>query len=143
MERHPFLYPFLTIFVCWLPHIVVSYPCYGVYGTWSALGQVYGISKFTGHLPPVYTLLVGYTVKLAEHFGNCNIGLFSFVVFQTVVFAVILAYMIYALRIELKSPEWLLTLIIVGAVFVPYYSEIIFILIQCFFSYILCCKLKG
>lgn len=61
-------------------------------------------------------------MKHAEHFGNCNIGLFSFIVFQTAVFAVILAYMIYTLKIELKSPGWLLVLIIVGAVFVPYYS---------------------
>lgn len=88
------------IFICWLPWLIALYP--GVFApndTLDQLQQYFGYQSWTSlmvgdasqgvylnnHHPVIHTILLGSFVAAGNSLGSANIGLFCFVIFQTVV----------------------------------------------------------
>lgn len=128
--RHSFLHLMLLLLLCWLPHILISYPFYGTSGLWDALGQFYGHMQFTAHFPPMFTLLIGCFSKLGIFLGNVNAGMYLFVLIQTVIAAMSISYAIYTMQKLMSAPRWLIVFSLIGAIFVPYYSGYVGVILR-------------
>ncbi len=123
-HNHPFSMSFAGLMLCWLPNLLLSYPASMCVDVWNQVLQFFGIQKFTTHHPPVHTVLVGLLEKLGLWFGSGNAGLFLYIFFQTVLFALILAYMLDTMR-KMETPVWLRGVTFVIAIVSPYYTQYI------------------
>lgn len=104
----------------WLPHIVLAYPATMDTDTWAQVEMFYGCRTFTDHFTTIHTWLLGMVTLIGRFFHNGNIGLFIYIIIQSLIFSMILAYEIYRMR-ELKTPRWLLKITYLVAIFSPYY----------------------
>lgn len=119
--KHPWLAPWISILVMWLPHLLLRYPGAMSYDNYAQLVYYYGYETFTTAQPVFHTWLFGSFIRFGKWLGSENAGLFLFVVFQSLVMSAALAYSLYLMR-KWKNPLWLrlLTLGIYGIA--PYYA---------------------
>ena len=129
LKKHVFLSTFLILMILWLPHIIISFPAYVCYDAWEQLAQYYGLRPFSAHHPPIMTLIMGSFVQFGRLLLNANLGLFLFIVFQTVCVATIEAYLFVLFR-DLRTPTWIRIISLLMCVFVPYYTDYIGVLIK-------------
>lgn len=115
---------FLFLMIFWIPHLVMAYPVSIISDAWSQLSMFYGRKTFTAHHPPFHTWVIGMAVRLGEKMGSANMGLFLFILLQSVIFAVILSYGIVTMK-KLDTPKWLIRLTLFIAVTAPYYTAYI------------------
>lgn len=115
---------FLFLMVFWIPHLIMAYPASIISDAWSQLSMYYGRKTFTAHHPPFHTWVIGMAVRLGETMGSANMGLFLFILVQSVIFAVILSYGIMTMK-KMDSPKWLIRLTLFIAVTAPYYTAYI------------------
>ena len=115
---------FLFFFIIWLPHIIMAYPASLISDVWGQLAMFYGRKTFTTHHPPFHTWLIGMAVKFGGKIGNVNIGLFLFILFQFVIFTLIISYEIDSMR-RFNAPRWLIILTMIIAGISPYYTAYI------------------
>lgn len=127
--KHSFMISFAGLFVCWLPNLLLSYPATMCIDVWNQMLQFFGVQKFTTHHPPAHTVLAGLSEKAGQLFGSGNLGLFLYVLLQTLLFALIMAYMLETMR-KLAAPVWLRTLTVIVAVVSPYYTQYIGMIIK-------------
>lgn len=103
--KHPFLTPWVIIFVCWLPYVLVRYPASLEFDAYRQIMQALGILPFTAHSPPASSFIMGLWVKIGYHLlGSYEWGLFLFVLFQTTVCSAIFAYTTLTMQ-RLRVPE--------------------------------------
>lgn len=115
---------FLFLMIFWIPHLVMAYPASIISDAWSQLSMFYGRKTFTAHPPPFHTWVIGMAVRLGEKMGSANMGLFLFILLQSVIFAVILSYGIVTMK-KLDTPKWLIRLTLFIAVTAPCYTAYI------------------
>ena len=115
---------FLFFLVAWMPHLIMAYPASLISDVWGQLKMFYGLKTFTSHHPPFHTCLVGIATIFGKMIGNTNLGLFLFIIIQSVIFAIILSYAIFTMK-ELRSPKWLIYFTVLIAVTSPYYTAYI------------------
>lgn len=127
--NHPFGISFTGLMLCWMPNLLLSYPATMCVDVWNQMLQFFGIQKFTTHHPPAHTVLVGLSEKLGLLFGSGNVGLFLYIIFQTILFALVLAYMLDTMR-KLEAPVWLRGLTFFIAVVSPYYTQYIGMIVK-------------
>lgn len=111
----------ILLLVAWLPHTIISYPANIEYDVWDSVMQYYGDLTFTAHHPPVYTVCIGWFTKLGVCLGDINIGLFIYILLQTVIAAIIMAYALFTMKL-LKTPAWLIWGTFITATISPYYT---------------------
>ena len=128
-HKHPFGMAFSGLLLCWLPNLLLSCPAAMCVDVWNQMLQFFGMQKFTTHHPPVHTVLVGLSEKLGLSLGSGNAGLFIYIIFQTILFALILAYMLDTMR-KMETPVWLRGLTFVIAVVSPYYTQYIGMIVK-------------
>lgn len=121
-RRHPFFVPLIALLLCWSWQLFLSYPGSLCIDASTQLMQYFELEPFTAHHPPAHTCLIGFFVNLGKKLGSGNLGLFLFVTFQTVLLALVLAYMFDLMR-QLSAPRWLRALFFGIAAFSPYYTE--------------------
>lgn len=137
-NKHPFLFCFIIILICWLPYIISFYPAilspdpsYQImqffhidnkYSTYSILLDPSVI--ITNHHPVIHTLLLGNMVKIGTLLGSVNIGLFLYSIIQILILSSTLSYTIVFLKnIKIPTKYLLLCLIIYALTPVfPFYS---------------------
>lgn len=137
-NKHPFLFCFIIILICWLPYIISFYPVilspdpsYQImqffhidnkYSTYSILLDPSVI--ITNHHPVIHTLLLGSMVKIGTLLGSVNIGLFLYSIIQILILSSTLSYTIVFLKnIKIPTKYLLLCLIIYALTPVfPFYS---------------------
>lgn len=137
-NKHPFLFCFIIILICWLPYIISFYPAilspdpsYQImqffhidnkYSTYSILLDPSVI--ITNHHPVIHTLLLGSMVKIGTLLGSVNIGLFLYSIIQILILSSTLSYTIVFLKnIKIPKKYLLLCLIIYALTPVfPFYS---------------------
>lgn len=137
-NKHPFLFCFIIILICWLPYIISFYPVilspdpsYQImqffhidnkYSTYSILLDPSVI--ITNHHPVIHTLLLGSMVKIGTLLGSVNIGLFLYSIIQILILSSTLSYTIVFLKnIKIPKKYLLLCLIIYALTPVfPFYS---------------------
>ena len=118
----PFLRTFVGILAVWALPVYVCYPGYMCNDSWTQMLQYWGYNDFTSHHPPVHTVLLGLFSRAGKALGSMNGGLYAFVLFQTIIFAAVLAYT-YILMIRMQTPAWLMTLFLLLALFAPHFQN--------------------
>ncbi len=119
-NKHPFLYSFIFIIICWLIYIIAFYPAIMSPDPSFQILQYFGIDNkysyysvlidksviITNHHPVIHTIILGSSVKLGSIlFNSINVGLFIYSIIQTIILAGTLSYTIKFLKdinIDLK-----------------------------------------
>ncbi len=128
-HKHPFRVSVLALFICWLPNLVLSYPATMCIDVWNQMLQSFGYQRFTTHHPPAHTVLAGAFGRMGLLVGSANLGLFLYILFQTILFAIILGYMFYTMY-KLTAPTWLKVFAFVTAIASPYYTQYIGMIVK-------------
>lgn len=137
-EKHPFLFSFIFILICWLPYIVSFYPIILSPDPSFQIKQFFGIrTKYadyavlldenvvmTNHHPVAHTVLLGGCLKFGHMLGNDNFGLFCFSFLQIVILLSVFALSIsYMKKMKISSKYRFVVLLIYSLVpFFPLYS---------------------
>ncbi|SDA66484.1 hypothetical protein SAMN02910368_01899 [Lachnospiraceae bacterium G11] len=114
---------FVIIMTFWLPAILLSSPgnlCYDVLGE---IGMAMGDVSITSHHPLLHILLVGFFIKIGELIGSISIGLFIYILFQSIMLALALAGTIAWLKKEKACSDTMLLVILGIYCISPMYSN--------------------
>lgn len=135
MERHPFLFSWAVIFLCWLPFVCIRYPAGIEFDAYYQMEQFLGFRPMTAHWPPFSSALMGSFVWLGKTlFGSWDVGVFSFVLFQALVSSAILAYTVAAMGELGVGRGWRLASLAVYAVATVYPGYLTAVLKDALFS---------
>lgn len=111
-EKHPFIFSFVVILLCYLPYIIAFYPVILNYDAANQIKEVMGIHTrymdsvillnpnitITNFNPIIHTFLIGGLFKLGYILGNVNFGMFLYSVIQFTIVISTFAYSIYYLN---------------------------------------------
>ena len=111
-NKHPFLFSFLVIIICYIPYMIAYYPAVLGYDPANQIKEVMGLHTrymdsvvlldpsvtITNFNPVLHTLLLGGCFKLGYTIGSVNLGLFIYVLIQVLFVASTFAYTIYYMK---------------------------------------------
>lgn len=89
--------PYLVLAGGWLLPLLIKYPAAVCYDTLAMLEQ-YRAGQVSEHHSVYYTVLMGRLVKIGEHFGNANCGMFAFSALHYIVLVAALGWSVNILR---------------------------------------------
>lgn len=78
MQKHPLLFAFLIIEICWAPYFILCFPGSVPFDGWRQIWMYNGYSEFYNLHPWQTTLLIGWLMDLGCHISD-NIGVFTVV----------------------------------------------------------------
>ena len=113
-DKHPFLFSFIVILICYLPYIIAYYPVIINYDAANQIKEVMGMHTrymdsvillnpdvtITNFNPIIHTLLIGGLFKLGYLIGNVNFGMFLYSIIQVTIVISSFSYAIYYLKKE-------------------------------------------
>lgn len=102
-EKYPWQLCSLFILVCWLPYIICFAPGILHVDAMTQLHSFFRTTDWTTHFPPFSTLLMGYTMKIGEHFGSINLGCALYVFPQVILMIISFSYCFVLFR-KWKTP---------------------------------------
>lgn len=73
---------------------------------------------------------MGKVVSLGVALGNSNLGIFFYCILQYLLFVLIMSYLIYTIRVNLKAPGWLQALTLFTALAAPYHAAYVGVMIK-------------
>lgn len=136
--KHPFLFSFCFIIICYIPYLYVFYPAVMSPDPANQIKEVMGIptrymnsvilldpnQTLTNFNPLIHTFLIGGCFKFGNWIGNVNFGLFLYTCIQTVIMAATFAYAItYMKKQGVQKSLLILSLLIFALVPVfPFYA---------------------
>lgn len=120
-QRHPFAFPWVIIMGVWLIHLILRYPGTMSYDNARQLSYYFGYDTFTTAQPIFHTVLFSFFVQIGLWLGNENLGLFLFVMMQSLVMSGVLAYSLYLMK-QWNAPRWLRMLTLGIYIIAPYYT---------------------
>ena len=123
LDKHPFLFSFLFIFICYLPYIICFYPVILNYDSGYQIREMLGLHTFyldsvilldesvtlTNFNPLIHTFLLGGLFKFGYTLGNQNFGLFLYTIIQLSIVISVFAYTI----VYLKKQKYMIILLLV------------------------------
>ena len=117
-EKHPFIFSFVVILLCYLPYIIAFYPVILNYDAANQIKEVMGIHTrymdsvvllnpnitITNFNPIIHTFLIGGLFKVGYILGNVNFGMFLYSIVQLIIVISTFAYSIcYLNRINVNN----------------------------------------
>lgn len=129
-RKSPFLMAYVVISIGALPQLILCYPAGLSYDARLQLLYYFGLVPFSSHHPPFSTWVMGKIVSLGLAFGSANLGVFLYCVLQYLVFCVLMAYLLYTLRIKLHAPWWLQISTLIISIIAPYHAAYIGVMIK-------------
>lgn len=129
-RKHTFAASAGVLAVGTLPHLIASYPAGLSYDARLSLLYYFGLLDFSSHHPPFSTWLMGKVVSLGVMLGNSNLGIFFYCILQYLFFVLLNAYLIYTIRVFLKTPWWLQALTLFIALVGPYHAAYVGVMIK-------------
>lgn len=120
ISNHRFVLVFVTMLLFWAYPVVISYPANMNWDAWYQLQQFWRFSPFDTHQPIVHTIVMGVFTYVGKVLGSGSVGLFLFIVFQTIIYALIVSYA-FVLLDRLYAPLWLRLIYLITCIFSPYY----------------------
>lgn len=120
-RKHPFFSVWAGIMAVWSFHLLLRYPGAMSYDNWDQLAQYFGVNTYSTSQPIFHTWLFGSFIRFGTWLGSCNLGLFSFVLFQSAIMAAVLAYSLLFMR-RWRTPVWLRVLTMAICCIAPYYT---------------------
>lgn len=121
LSPKPWLTCWIMIYASWLIHIILRYPGIMSYDNYNQLAYYFKYQPFTTAQPIFHTWLFGSFVKIGLLIGNENLGLFLFILFQSFIMSLILAYSLSLMK-KNDTPDWLFYLTLGIYCIAPYYS---------------------
>lgn len=112
-DKHPFIFSFISMFICYLIYLIAFYPIVMSNDPSYQILQYFHIDNkysyynilldnnviITNHHPVLHTLLLGKCASIGrEYFNNINIGLFIYTIIQTIILISTLSYTIYYMK---------------------------------------------
>lgn len=120
-KKHSFIVTWAGIMLMWLPHLVMRYPGAMSYDNWAQTAYYFGLAPYTTAQPVFHTWLFGTFLKIGIMLGHPNLGLFLFVLLQSLVMSGVLALTV-SLMHRWKTPRWLILLTMGIYCIEPYYA---------------------
>lgn len=75
------------IIIEWLIYITLCYPASSIpFDSFYMIDEIYGFYPKTNAHPFLSVMLIGYAMKIGTFLGNNNLGIFIYILFQTVIF---------------------------------------------------------
>ena len=140
-DRHPFLFPFLVLLLCWVPHIIIKYPGVLMIDSCLQFRQFLNISpRITPH-PPFGTLVYGLMVTFGMKIGSYNIAYFLMLLVQVFSFLAVLSYALWLMR-RLNVPLWIRVLALLLFALSPNYVGWAVVIVKDS-AYLILCMLAG
>ena len=134
----------LIIFLCYLPIVLLSFPGNLCYDSIGQIDMVLKLSEYSAHHPLAHTLLMGGLVKFGyDVCGSGKIGLFIYILLQTLMLSTALGATVFVLRKRGMKAGLLWALIIIYII-TPVYSNITSTAIKdvpfisCYIGYFVC-----
>lgn len=122
-NRHTVLAAFIIILLLWLPWHIIFYPGYVTVDTRGQLKEALGLREATQHHPYLSTLLMGSFFKTGLYFKNGLLGLYFYVLAQTLFCAYVFALSInYMKQHGMSFAAQLAAVFFFGIVPLGYYS---------------------
>lgn len=119
INQHPFIFTFVFMMACWMPHLIIKYPAgIGWDASWQ-ISQGLGDTVFTTHHPVFHTMLLTWSIRFGQLFGSANAGIFIYVLIQTIIGALIVSYIVCNL-IRLSPAPWTIIFFLIFFAFNPY-----------------------
>ena len=84
----------LVIFVCWIPWMIMDFPGSFNIDSIDQLKSYFGVMPWTSHHPPLNTIIMGLLVSFGKTVNCPNIGVFLYIILQTILGALIFSYSI-------------------------------------------------
>ena len=88
---HPFRTAVVIMLLCWLPWLLMNYPGSFCSDSLNQLSQFFHINPWSSHHPPFSSAIIGLCVKLGILLFDANLGIFLYLLFQSIVGAVIIS----------------------------------------------------
>lgn len=124
-DKHPFMFSFIVILICYLPYIIAFYPVIINYDAANQIKEVMGMHTrymdsvvllnpnvtLTNFNPLIHTLLLGGLFKFGYLIGNVNFGMFLYSIVQLSIVISVFAYSIYYLK-KLKVNNTLILVVL-------------------------------
>lgn len=120
-NKHPFLSVYLIILIMWSIHLIMRYPGAMSYDNWRQLAYYMGYDTYTTAQPIFHTWLFGSFIRFGIYVGSSNLGLFLFVLFQSLIMAAVLAYTLLIMK-SWNTPKWLRALTLCIYCIAPYFA---------------------
>lgn len=105
-QKQPITSSMAVILLAWLPVLVAFYPGSVGHDGLTELNMYFGIEELTNYHPVLSTWLMGIFMTLGRSLGSDNLGVFTYVLAQSILFAYAFGYMIRAM-LRLRVPHWL------------------------------------
>ena len=131
LAKHPFLTPFLTLLLLFIPHFLIAFPAMFMGDTWSMIVQGYSELEMTGvnyldpekvlragvyinqHHPVIYTLLLHGFLQIGDlFFHSLNAGIFLLCLGQAIGILASFSYLLSTLSRQRVKPSILLFLML-------------------------------
>lgn len=110
----------ILVFV-WFIHLILRYPGAMSYDNWAQLRYYYGFETYTTAQPIFHTWLFGSFIRLAVKLGSPNVGLFLFVLMQSLIMSAVLAWTLELMK-RWNTAVWLRTLTFAVYCIAPYFT---------------------
>ncbi len=129
-SKHPFLYSFLFLSICYSIYLICYYPAILNYDNANQIKEVMGLhtryldainpisgSTLTNFNPIIHTLLLGGLFKLGYNLGNVNLGLFFYTIIQLIIVISIYSYILkYSIKKGINPLYAFISLMILGII---------------------------
>ncbi len=120
-EKHPWLVCWGAIMGIWLIHILLRYPGTMSYDNWNQLSFFFGYQAYSDWQPVFHTWLFGAVVQIGLWLGSANLGLFFFILLQSLIMSAVLAWSLMLMK-KWKAPNWLIALSLGIYCIAPYFA---------------------
>ena len=111
------------LMLAWLVHLILRYPGAMSYDNWAQLRYYYGFETYTTAQPIFHTWLFGSFIRLGVKLGSSNVGLFLFVLMQTLIMSAVLAWTLELMK-RWNTVAWLRKLTFVVYCVAPYFCRL-------------------
>ena len=111
---------FVVLMIFWIYPLIISFPANMNWDAWYQLQQFWRFSPFNTHQPIVHTLIMGIFTLIGYLCGSSSVGLFLFVLAQTITYGLVISYSFVLLE-KLKTTNWIKNIYLLSCCFSPYY----------------------
>lgn len=146
LSKHPFVLSFVTMFIAYIPYVVISYPAIFQGDTYSQIVQAYKELETSGiyymsndqllsssvfinqHHPVIHTLLIHMFLVIGTYmFHSLNVGIFLYSLFQWLICLLTVSYGIKVLIKEAKVSSQYAILVVLYFIISPRIQNYMFL----------------
>lgn len=128
-RSHTLAFCAVTVLLCWLPHMAISYPGSMNSDTENQFRQAMGWQVWDANHPTFGTALIALAVRLGWTVGNGNIGIFAYIFIQALLAALVIGYSQMLMK-RMRAPRWLRLTALGLCALMPVYCDNITVILK-------------